>query len=731
METNSEVKEYTTTNDNIKYGTYHMGTFDEDIKGKIDLNVLNTDIDSLISTISNFNTLYVSLITSNVNDVNTVALSLNRKTIFYFLVTKFYERLVKAVKEVFGENQTISTEEQYNVSTMIETFIKEAKLDNVFNEQYPEDKAELVERISVIYNHEQEVKKATRKGGIILCDVSIKYCICYFKKVIEKINLFKAITNFSQYDYEQMIVLFNLLLHLENIESFDLILFNSFYYVDPSDITNLDENTEEWTAIKKNWVRIVPNSPEVIIQAGKDITKKLSIVGAILSNGFTSSSNFSNYLSAGWMLVNFKFSPTKSLFEAKKNDLVGNRPETMIKMRNFMKIGLLKKLSMRSYPEIAFRKKLYLRRDEKEITVDYIKELVAMLKSGKFEVDEDMNSKATILKYKEIMSKKRKELCAPDNIYVESLHHDNKHLFTSTRLIHSSTITFANDRSCIFCSSNTPNNTKDSLIIHIHGGGFIGTSTVVHEKYLRTWVNQLDIPLIGIDYSLSPHNKYPKALDDIWQGYNWIINHAEDQFKISPKKIVLSGDSAGGNLIFALVFLLIVHKKRIPDLILAEYPCCDVSLYNMSPSIMLALHEDIMLNMSFLKFCNEAYRNTYHDDEDPFLNPIKAPDELIKQMPQTFFFIGSSDPLRDGAIRMMHKMTQQGVPYKTFEFKDFIHGFYGMETLRKIPNEILIKEVREFLDNLVVKKTPEKKETKANGENSIANRLLSNFNNVI
>ena len=288
METNSEVKEYTTTNDNIKYGTYHMGTFDEDIKGKIDLNVLNTDIDSLISTISNFNTLYVSLITSNVNDVNTVALSLNRKTIFYFLVTKFYERLVKAVKEVFGENQTISTEEQYDVSTMIQTFIKEAKLDNVFNEQYPEDKAELVERISAIYNDEQKVKKATRKGGIVLCDVSIKYCICYFKKVIEKINLFKAITNFSQYDYEQMIVLFNLLLHLENIESFDLILFNSFYYVDPSDITNLDENTEEWTAIKKNWVRIVPNSPEVIIQAGKDITKKLSIVGAILSNGFTS-----------------------------------------------------------------------------------------------------------------------------------------------------------------------------------------------------------------------------------------------------------------------------------------------------------------------------------------------------------------------------------------------------------------------------------------------------------
>lgn len=704
MET-TEVQEYTTTNENIKYGTYHMGTFDEDVKGEIDLTVLNKDIDTLISTISNFNTLYVTLLTSNVNGVNTVAKSLKRNTTLYFLITKFYERLVKAVKEAFGENQIISTEEQETINSLIDKIIKEEKLENIFSEQYQDDKSELIEKLSVIYNHEQEVKKATKKGGIVLCDVSIKYCICYFKKVIEKVNLFKAITSFSVDDFEQMIVLFNMLLHLENIEAFDLILFNSFYYVDASDITNLDENSEDWVAIKKYWIRIEPSEPEVIIQAGKDITKKLSIVGAILSKGFTSSSNFSNYFNAGWMLVNFKLSPIKSLFEAKKNDLIGNRPETMIKMRNFMKIGLLKKLSMRSYPEIAFRKKLYLRRDEKEITVEYIKELAAMVKSGKYEVDEDMNSKATILKYKEIMDKKRKELCAPDNLYVESIDRANKHLFTSTRLIHSSTIKFANDKSCIFCSSNLPNNTKDSLIIHIHGGGFIGTSTLVHEKYLRTWVNELDIPLIGIDYSLSPHNKYPKALDDIWQGYNWIINHMEDQFKISPKKIVLSGDSAGGNLIFALVFLLIVHKKRLPDLILAEYPCCDVSLYNMSPSILLALHEDIMLNMSFLKFCNEAYRSTYYDDDDPFLNPIKAPDEIIKQMPTTYFFIGSSDPLRDGAIRMMHKMTKMGVPYKTFEFKDFIHGFYGMDTLRKIPNDILIKEVREFLEKLAVKKT--------------------------
>src|SRR5690606_5103011 len=102
-------------------------------------------------------------------------------------------------------------------------------------------------------------------------------------------------------------------------------------------------------------------------------------------------------------------------------------------------------------------------------------------------------------------------------------------------------------------------------IIHIHGGGFVSMSSSSHENYLRKWTNKLEVPIISIDYGLAPENPYPKPLDDVWQAYNWIIDHAGDELSVDMQKIILVGDSAGGNLALALTYLLILHNKRLPD----------------------------------------------------------------------------------------------------------------------------------------------------------------------
>ena len=68
----------------------------------------------------------------------------------------------------------------------------------------------------------------------------------------------------------------------------------------------------------------------------------------------------------------------------------------------------------------------------------------------------------------------------------------------------------------------------------------------------------------------------------------WIINHMENTFNMKIDNIILSDDSAGGHLVLALTFLLLAINKyekiniRLPDLVLAEYPCCDTSIRNMS-----------------------------------------------------------------------------------------------------------------------------------------------------
>ena len=88
----------------------------------------------------------------------------------------------------------------------------------------------------------------------------------------------------------------------------------------------------------------------------------------------------------------------------------------------------------------------------------------------------------------------------------------------------------------------------DAIMIHIHGGGFIAMSSSSHQSYTRKWANEIGIPIFSIDYRLSPENAYPAALNDVWQAYYWLVNNITTYFGIKPEKIIVSGDSAGGNL---------------------------------------------------------------------------------------------------------------------------------------------------------------------------------------
>ena len=124
------------------------------------------------------------------------------------------------------------------------------------------------------------------------------------------------------------------------------------------------------------------------------------------------------------------------------------------------------------------------------------------------------------------------------------------------------------------CCSGPPerNFTRNTVIIHVHGGGWVAMSSSSHENYLRKWVNGLEVPCFSIDYSLSPEVAYPVALNEIWQAYNWIINNAQEEFLIEIEKVILVGDSAGGNLVLGLVYLLILLNKRVPDALFLAYP---------------------------------------------------------------------------------------------------------------------------------------------------------------
>lgn len=199
--------------------------------------------------------------------------------------------------------------------------------------------------------------------------------------------------------------------------------------------------------------------------------------------------------------------------------------------------------------------------------------------------------------------------------------------YVKVKLLHSKHLNLPRSTQSYFfeCCYSKLNFTRDALVIHIHGGGFVAMSSSSHESYLRKWSNKLEVPVISIDYRLAPENPYPKALDDVWQAYNWILNNAQEEFGIELNKIILCGDSAGGNLAIGLTYLLIMHKKRLPDSLVLAYPVISSSTSNFFPSHLLLLHDKI-LPYHLIKFCVDSYKGELKELSDPFVNTIAMSD---------------------------------------------------------------------------------------------------------
>lgn len=47
----------------------------------------------------------------------------------------------------------------------------------------------------------------------------------------------------------------------------------------------------------------------------------------------------------------------------------------------------------------------------------------------------------------------------------------------------------------------------------------------MYQNYLRTWSKELNVPILSVDYSLSPEAPFPRALEECFYAYCWALNN--------------------------------------------------------------------------------------------------------------------------------------------------------------------------------------------------------------
>ncbi|KAK4529177.1 hypothetical protein CCYA_CCYA01G0034 [Cyanidiococcus yangmingshanensis] len=223
-----------------------------------------------------------------------------------------------------------------------------------------------------------------------------------------------------------------------------------------------------------------------------------------------------------------------------------------------------------------------------------------------------------------------------------------------------------------------------TLIIFMHGGGFIGQSSLTHTSLLKQIAHDVqDAVVLSIDYRLAPEFPYPTAVNECLHGYVWALEHA-DRLGTRAERVVLAGDSAGGNLAVAVTIQIIEHGLRLPDGLILAYPALNLTL-QWSPSRLMSAF-DPLLSIDLLELILQSYIPADVDaSRDPCLSPcIAASDALLEAFPPVYMICGSYDPLLDDSAVFAHRLRlvkrdKDGVEWVRLRVYDGMpHGFLSM-----------------------------------------------------
>src|SRR5882757_8864717 len=208
-------------------------------------------------------------------------------------------------------------------------------------------------------------------------------------------------------------------------------------------------------------------------------------------------------------------------------------------------------------------------------------------------------------------------------------------------------------------------------ILFFHGGGWVMGSLEGYDLICRYFCARTGCAVVAADYRLAPEHKFPAAIDDAVAAFRWLATGAVE-LGIDPARIVVAGDSAGGN-IAAVATRLLRDDPRPPCLQWLMFPATDLAFDTPSYT---SCGEGFFVTRAAMEWFRGHYLNDLAGIDDPRASPLRAPD--LSGVAPALVFTNGIDPLRDEGQAYADRLTAAGVKTIHLEFGSLIHGFVGM-----------------------------------------------------
>jgi len=203
------------------------------------------------------------------------------------------------------------------------------------------------------------------------------------------------------------------------------------------------------------------------------------------------------------------------------------------------------------------------------------------------------------------------------------------------------------------------------VMIFYHGGGFVIGSLYTYEPYCAEVARLLDLPVISIDYRLSPEHPFPAPAEDCEAATRWIAE-SPAELGLQVTGLITSGDSAGGNLTIVTTMALRDAPAAVP--VLVQFPIYPVVTLDADWPSMREFANGYLLTDEAMAYFGEGHAATPGDYRSEPLNFDQ------RGMPPSLVTTASLDPLRDQGLAYVEKLKASGVHVEHISAEGNIHG---------------------------------------------------------
>lgn len=205
---------------------------------------------------------------------------------------------------------------------------------------------------------------------------------------------------------------------------------------------------------------------------------------------------------------------------------------------------------------------------------------------------------------------------------------------------------------------------KKYIILHCHGGGYSTGSTCYARTLTSKLASSTSMDVLSFDYRLAPEHPYPAACEDALKVWDYLM-----LLGYGARDIIISGDSAGGNLALSLVLKLKEQNRLLPRGLVLMSPWTDLTLSGESHKTKAEV--DPVLDAEYIRKMIVNYADG-QNAEDAFISPLFGD---FTGFPPTYIQVGDNEILQSDSLMLFDKMIQANVSVKMDIFEGMWHVF--------------------------------------------------------